>query len=234
MPRLFLSRSIIVSRTSAADARGAGAEGVQEAEAHGERDDAPAQEAAGRPRGTLQQHVHLRRRHGARARRHQRCRIAGKSQSVVIMINPIIRWPRLPLCPVAAAMADPAVHPTHPIHPLLSIWRCVPVLPGRDAHNLPAPDGDGADPQPADAAAPAVHQPRQAGAAAVRPPQPPQAHDRLRGRQGRQQAALIAQEAIPAQGSDDDQARGGESFLRVHWVAVPEAMCARRVNRRLR
>jgi hypothetical protein len=27
---------------------------------------------------------------------------------------------------------------------------------------------------------------------------------------------------------------GGESFLRVHWVAVPEAMCARRANRRRR
>jgi hypothetical protein len=27
---------------------------------------------------------------------------------------------------------------------------------------------------------------------------------------------------------------GGESFQRVHWVAVPEAMRARRVNRRLR
>jgi hypothetical protein len=25
---------------------------------------------------------------------------------------------------------------------------------------------------------------------------------------------------------------GGESFLRVHWVAVPEALRARRVNRR--
>jgi hypothetical protein len=25
---------------------------------------------------------------------------------------------------------------------------------------------------------------------------------------------------------------GGESFLRVHWVAVPQASCARRVNRR--
>eukprot|EP01047_Picozoa_sp_COSAG01_P006352 COSAG01_NODE_229_length_21089_cov_575.019194_23_plen_141_part_00 len=29
--------------------------------------------------------------------------------------------------------------------------------------------------------------------------------------------------------SDDD---GGESFLRVHWVAVPQAMRARRANRR--
>jgi hypothetical protein len=27
---------------------------------------------------------------------------------------------------------------------------------------------------------------------------------------------------------------GGESFLRVHWVAVPEALRARRVNRRPR
>jgi hypothetical protein len=27
---------------------------------------------------------------------------------------------------------------------------------------------------------------------------------------------------------------GGESFLRVHWVAVPQALRARRVNRRRR
>jgi hypothetical protein len=28
--------------------------------------------------------------------------------------------------------------------------------------------------------------------------------------------------------------RGGESFLRVHWVAVPEGLRARRANRRRR
>jgi hypothetical protein len=35
---------------------------------------------------------------------------------------------------------------------------------------------------------------------------------------------------LPPQGDGG----GGESFLRVHWVAVPEALRARRVNRRRR
>jgi hypothetical protein len=39
-------------------------------------------------------------------------------------------------------------------------------------------------------------------------------------------ARLPAAAEIPGRG-------GGESFLRVHWVAVPEAMRARRVNRPL-
>jgi hypothetical protein len=40
-------------------------------------------------------------------------------------------------------------------------------------------------------------------------------------------ARLMQQPAAAAGGGG-----GGESFLRVHWVAVPEALCARRVNRR--
>jgi hypothetical protein len=37
-----------------------------------------------------------------------------------------------------------------------------------------------------------------------------------------------------SQGGGAARARRGESFLRVHWVAVPEALRARRVNRRRR
>jgi|EP01047_Picozoa_sp_COSAG01_P014516 hypothetical protein len=39
------------------------------------------------------------------------------------------------------------------------------------------------------------------------------------------------QHAAPG-GSGGGGGGGGESFLRVHWVAVPQASCARRVNRR--
>eukprot|EP01047_Picozoa_sp_COSAG01_P077102 COSAG01_NODE_13766_length_1524_cov_1.944406_1_plen_78_part_00 len=42
-------------------------------------------------------------------------------------------------------------------------------------------------------------------------------------------ARLPTAAEIPGRGGGG----GGESFLRVHWVAVPEAMRARRVNRPL-
>jgi hypothetical protein len=48
---------------------------------------------------------------------------------------------------------------------------------------------------------------------------------------GQQQAAARPQLQLAEEwGSVYDDVQLGESFLRVHWVAVPEAMCARRVN----